>query len=443
LIEVLLLAVSALLILACGAFVAAEFSLVTVDRSKVEREAQKGDRKARGVLVSLKSMSTQLSAAQVGITVTNLAIGFMAEPSIARLIDEPLESIGVPASAVSGVALTVALVLVTGLTMIFGELVPKNLAIARPLATARSIQGFQRGFTATTAILIRVSNGTANALLRRMGVEPQEELASARAPEELASLARRSAQQGTLEMTTATLLERSIAFGEQRAEEVMTPRGRMFSVADTDPVLRVVELARETGHSRFPVMDGDRVEGMVHLKHAVAVPHAERASVPVTKIMVPPALVPSSLDLDALLETLRRGGLQMAMVVDEFGNVDGIVTAEDLIEEIVGEVHDEHDSPEEPARREGKDAWSLSGLVRPDEVVDQVGVVLPEDEDYETLGGLIATKLGRVPEQGDAVELEVGDDEGGRRLVTLTVVAMDDLRVDRVRLTHRPIEGEG
>jgi CBS domain containing-hemolysin-like protein len=442
-IEVLLLVISGLLVAACGAFVAAEFSFVTVDRSTVEREAEAGDRQARGVLSSLKSLSTQLSAAQVGITVTNLIIGFMAEPAIARLVDGPLEAIGVPERAVSGIALIVAIVIATGFTMVFGELVPKNLAIAKPLATARRVQSFQRAFTRLTLPLIRVSNGTANAILRRLGIEPQEELASARSPEELASLVRRSAEQGTLEISTATLVERSLAFGEQRADDVMTPRGRMSSVQADAPVLRVVEVARESGHSRFPVMDDDRVVGMVHLKHAVAVPHERRGEVLVSEVMVPPALVPSSLDLDALLENLRQGGLQMALVVDEFGNVDGIVTLEDLIEEIVGEVHDEHDDHEDEARQDSRGDWTLSGLMRPDEIADQVGIFLPESEDYETLGGLIAARLGRMPEPEDRVELEAEDGEHERHRVRLTVLSLDELRVDRVRLESEPLlEGE-
>lgn len=439
-IEILLLAVSALLVAACGAFVAAEFSFVTVDRSTVERKAREGDRQARGVLSSLRSLSTQLSAAQVGITVTNLIIGFMAEPAIANLIDAPLASAGVPERAVSGVALIVAIVLATAMTMIFGELVPKNLAIARPLATARRVQGFQRAFTQLTLPLIRVSNGTANAILRRLGIEPQEELASARSPEELASLVRRSAEQGTLEISTATLLERSLAFGEQRADDVMTPRGRMSTVRAEAPVLSVVEKARESGHSRFPVMRDERVVGMIHLKHAVAVPHERREEVLVSEVMVPPVMVPSSLDLDALLETLRGGGLQMALVVDEFGNVDGIVTLEDLIEEIVGEVRDEHDEDEDDARQDREGAWNLPGLMRPDEIAEQTGVLLPEDEDYETLGGLIAARLGRLPKPGDEVRLEARELENGACRVSLTVTAMDDLRVDRVRLISEPIE---
>jgi CBS domain containing-hemolysin-like protein len=252
--------------------------------------------------------------------------------------------------------------------MIFGELVPKNLAIARPLETARAVEGFQRGFTRATSLLVRSFNGTANAILRRLSVEPQEELGSARSPEELASLVRRSDEQGTLDLGTATLLERSLAFGERRAVDDMTPRVRVREVAADDPVLSVVEAARASGRSRFPVMRGDEVAGIVHLKHAVAVPHDRRESVPVSEVMAPPLLVPDSLDLDALLQTLREGGLQMALVVDEFGNVDGIVTLEDLIEEIVGEVHDEHDRREDAALRGPDGSWLLSGLMRPDEI---------------------------------------------------------------------------
>jgi CBS domain containing-hemolysin-like protein len=439
-IELLLILIALLLVAACGAFVAAEFSLVTVDRSSVDRAVDDGDRPARGVQESLRSLSTQLSAAQVGITLTNLLIGFLAEPAIADLIDGPLERLGVPSGAVTGTALVIALVLATSFTMIFGELVPKNLAIARPLETARAVQGFQRGFTRATSLLIRYFNGTANAILRRLGIEPQEELASARSPEELASLVRRSGEQGTLDPATATLLERSLAFGERRAVDVMTPRVRVHELSADDPVLAVVAAARASGRSRFPVMRGDDVVGIVHVKRAVGVPHDRRGSVPVSEVMAPPLLVPDSLDLDALLQTLREGGLQMALVVDEFGNVDGIVTLEDLIEEIVGEVHDEHDRRETAARREADGSWLLSGLMRPDEIGHGVGIVLPEHEDYETLAGLVAAELNRMPTVGSTVELLAVDTDRTPQQVTLTVVDMDGLRVDHVRLEHTPID---
>jgi len=438
-VELVLVLVSVLLILACGAFVAAEFAFVTVDRSSVDKAAESGDRKSQGVRSALRSLSTQLSAAQVGITVTNLAIGFMAEPAIAGLIDGPLESIGISDGAVTGVSLVIAFTLANVLTMIFGELVPKNLAIARPLETARAVQGFHRGFTTLFGPLVRGANNMANAILRRMGIEPQEELASARSPEELGSLVRRSAQQGTLELPTATLLEKSLEFGERRADDVMTPRVRVEILSPDAPVMSVIEAARESGRSRFPVVtEGDEaVEGIVHVKHAVGVPYDRRHEVEVRAVMADPVLVPSTMELDPLLTELRKVGLQIAVVVDEFGSFDGIVTLEDLIEEIVGDVRDEHDPREDPVRSIGQNTWGISGLQRPDEIAEKTGVQLPEDEDYETIAGLIAMELGRVPGRGDTVRIEAENEADGKSVeVELTVLRMDGLRIDRVRLVR-------
>jgi CBS domain containing-hemolysin-like protein len=437
-IEVLLILGALALVAACGTFVAAEFAFVTVDRATAEREAEGGDARARGVVAALRSLSTQLSAAQLGITVTNLLIGFMAEPSIARLIDGPLTSVGLSEDAGEGVALVIALVLATGATMVFGELVPKNLAIAKPLATARAVQGFQRGFTRSTAIPVRAFNGTANAILRRLGVEPQEELASARSPEELASLVGRSAEQGTLEPETATLLQRSLTFGDRRAADVMTPRVRVQTLKAGAPVLTVLQRARATGRSRFPVLavESGVVVGAVHVKHAMSIPHERRGEVPIAEVMVDPVLVPSSVELDPLLATLRGGGLQMGIVVDEWGNFDGIVTLEDLIEEIVGDVRDEYDPRDDSIRREGPTAWNVSALLRPDEIAGRIGVTLPEDDEYETLGGLIGLKLERMPHPGDVVEVPAGDADHDD--VRLYVISMDGYRVDRVRLERVP-----
>lgn len=435
-IELLLVLVSVAMIVACGLFVAAEFAFVTVDRASVDRDAEEGDRRAKGVRAALKGLSTQLSAAQVGITVTNLIIGFLAEPSLSRLIDGPLEALGVSPDAVSGVAVLIAFILANGLTMIFGELVPKNLAIARPLPTAKNVQGFQRGFTTVIGPLVRATNGIANRILRMLGIEPQEELASARSPEELTSLVRRSAQQGTLEEPTAELLEKSLEFGELRADDVMTPRVKVKTLSPDEPVMAVVEAARSGGYSRFPVVKegSEIVEGIVHVKHAVAVPHGDRSEVPIRDVMAVPVLVPSTIELDPLLAELRKVGLQIAIVVDEFGSFDGIVTLEDLIEEIVGEVRDEHDRQEDPIRVIANDIWAISGLLRPDELEDQIDVMLPEDEDYETVAGLIGFELGRVPGRGDSVQVEATGEHKEPLRAELTVLRMDGLRVDRVRL---------
>ena len=435
-IELLLLAIAVVLVLLCGVFVAAEFAFVTVDRSTVDREAEAGDTSAQGVQKALRSLSTQLSASQVGITLTNLGIGFLAEPSLAALLESPLGSIGVSETAVSGVALAIGFILANVVTMIFGELVPKNLAISHPLGTSRKVQGFQRGFTFALGPIIRATNAAANRILLWLGIEPQEELASARSAEELASLARRSAEQGTLELPTAELLEKSIEFGERRADDVMTPRVRVSTLAPDRPVNDVIEAARESGRSRFPVIEegGEEVEGIVHLKHAVAVPWEDRSEIPIREVMAKPVLVPSSMELDPLLTELKKVGLQIAVVVDEFGSFDGIVTLEDLIEEIVGEVRDEHDPREDPVTLLSPGTWRLSGLLRPDEIAERTEVELPEDEEYETVAGLIAFDLGRVPGQGDTIKVDARDAEGETIRVALAVVRMDGLRVDRVKM---------
>ena len=447
--EWLLLAISVGLVLACGVFVAAEFAFVTVDRPSVDRAASEGVRGAAGVQTALKSLSTQLSGAQVGITITNLAIGFLAEPAIARLIDGPLEAAGVPESAVTPVAVSLGLVIATGATMVFGELVPKNIAIALPLRTARATQGPQRLFTSVMKLPIRLLNGSANALLRAMGVEPQEELRSARSSEELASLAGRSASEGTLDTDTAHLVQRTVAFGPRTAGEIMTPRVQMACVDLTDPVSEVIELSGATGFSKFPVIknSSDNVVGSVHVKQAVAVPRSERNDTLVREVMVEATVVPESLRLDPLLSLLRGEGFQMAIVSDEYGGTAGVVTLEDVVEEIVGDIADEHDRYGSRLRKRPDGSWILSGLLRPDEVREATGLDLPEDESYDTIAGLLVREIGRIPQRGDRVIVplptvipEDDDEEPVEEQALLRVERMDGLRVDRISMRRLTLD---
>jgi CBS domain containing-hemolysin-like protein len=425
-----------LLVAACGVFVAAEFSFITVNRTTVDRLAARGDHRARGVQKALRSLSTQLSGAQVGITITNLAIGLLAEPAIASLIENPLRAIGVPDMMLPGIAIALGIATATAVTMVFGELVPKNLAIAKPLATALAMQGMQRAFSQGMKFPIRLLNQSANFVLRRMGIVPQEELASARSADELSSLVRRSAEKGTLPRETALMLERSLRFGELSAVDVMTPRRRVRSVQAHDPVSRVLTLARQTGFSRFPVTDKgvDDVVGTVHIKRAVGVKAAERSTTTVQQVMHQPLVVPSSIQLDPLLHTLRSGGIQMAVVIDEFGGTDGIVTIEDLIEELVGEVRDEHDRTYKAVHHRDDGSWALSGLLRPDEVGQYTGIFVPDEEEFETLGGLVASRLGRVPDVDDVARIAAVDRDGNNLTISVKVERMDGRRVDRVRL---------
>lgn len=446
--EWLLIGLVVLLITANGLFVAAEFSLVTANRAEVERRAAQGDRRASGLLSGLRSLSTQLSGAQLGITITSLVVGFIAEPSIAAVLRGPIGLAGLSDGATSAAAFTVAFMLATGSQMVFGELVPKNWAIAEPMRVGRSVAGFQRGFTTLTKPLIRVLNGMANSLVRAMGIEPAEELASARSPAELASLTARSAQRGTLEAGTADLVARSIEFGDRHASDVMTPRPRVRFVEADQPVSALLALASSTGHSRFPVTRGtvDDVIGLVHFKHALGIPLAEREHRPVEEIVHELPAVPATMELDPLLRVLRQSGAQMALVVDEYGGSDGVVTLEDLVEEIVGEIQDEQDRPIGRARALGDGAWSISGLLRPDEVEDITGLRLPEAEESDTVGGLLIERLGRLPDPGDDVTIEARESEhpdadGVPAVVgvTLVVTRMDGRRVDRILLRRSPL----
>src|SRR3954447_18729713 len=435
-----------LLTLGTALFVAAEFSLVAADRPRLEAAAREGDRAASRALRAVRSLSFQLSGAQFGITLTTLVVGFLAEPSLARLVRPVFTTVGVPEGAANAVAVALALLLATVLQMILGELIPKNWAIARPLPVARVVAGPMQMFSALLRPLIALSNATANALVRRLGVEPQEELRSARTADELDSLVRSSADSGSLPNRTATLLSRSITFSDKTAGDVMTPRTQVVALASGATVAQMLEVARASGHSRFPVVassrtegptangagsmalpigDLDDVRGVVHVKHAFAVPRERRGRVPVASITRRIPSVPDSLPLDPLLATLRRPGLQMAVVVDEYGGTAGVVTLEDLVEELVGEVHDEHDTPLAPTvRSDPTEGRVLSGLLRIDELSEVAGFPFPEGP-YSTLGGLVMQRLGRLPTVGDTVQVE------GRQL---SVLQMDGHRVAWVQL---------
>lgn len=405
--EWILLGVGLVLVAGTALYVAAEFSLVTVDRATVAREAASGDRRSKSLMAGLRSLSTQLSGAQVGITVTTLALGFVMEPSLAVLLAVPLTALGVSEGAALSIGVVVALVVATVLSMVFGELVPKNIAIAEPLETAKAVIQPMRFSTMIFRPLIWVLNGTANGVLRMFGVEPQEELRSARSAMELDSLVRRSAEQGTLEAPTAGLLARSIAFPGKTAADVLTPRVRVRFLKATDTAEQVIHAAQETGHSRFPVSgeDSDDVIGLVHLKRAVTVPPGERAEVPVARVMVAVPIVPDSIPLDDLLDLLRAQGMQFAVVADEYGGTAGILTLEDVVEELVGEIADEHEPGAVVPERRVDGTWFLPGSLRPDEIRDLTGVALPESPAYETVAGLVLASLGRMAEDSDTIEV--------------------------------------
>ncbi|WP_151484837.1 hemolysin family protein [Streptomyces albicerus] len=429
--EILLLLLALLLTLACALFVAAEFSLTTVERGDLERAAEAGERGADGALKAVRRLTFQLSGAQLGITVASLVIGMLAEPSLAVLLRGPLEAIGLGGGA-SSVATVLGVVISTVVLMVVGELVPKNWAISRPLAVAKVVAGPQRGFTAAFGPFIHHLNNTANRFVRRFGLEPAEELASARGPEELVALAQHSAAEGALEADSAELFVRTLHLGELTAQNVMTPRVDVKALEAHATAADAANLTHATGLSRFPVYRDslDEVIGTVHIRDVLALEPAVRDVTPVTELATAPLLVPDSLPADRLLERMRASRT-MAVVIDEYGGTAGVATVEDIVEEVVGEVRDEHDPIEvpdllpAPVGEDGRAAWEADGGVRIDELAG-IGLRAPEGP-YETVAGLVATRLARIPAKGDVLDLD------GWRLDVLDV---EHHRADRVRLTE-------
>ena len=429
--DYIMLGVGLLLTVGTGLFVASEFALVNLDRADLEARQKAGESRLSLTISALRITSTHLSSAQLGITLTTLLTGYTMEPAISNLLRPVLTGWGIPEPVVAGVGPVVAITVATVFSMIIGELVPKSFALAIPRQTAKLVMPFQVAFTTVFRPAIVVLNGSANGILRSIGIEPKEELSGARTAEELSSLVRRSASAGVLEKDTASLLDRTLTFARLSADDVMTPRPRIHAVAASDSAEDVIQLARTTGHSRFPVYGDsmDDIVGIVHLKAAVSVPRDRRDDVPAAALASEPLRVPETVHLDALVAELRARGYQMAIVVDEYGGTAGVVTLEDLVEEIVGEVLDEHDRRRAEVVR-GADSLTFSAALRPDELRDRAGVRVPEGDVYDTVGGFLMSELGRIPQIGDQIEIEDG---------TLVVVRMDGRRVDRVRFTPRPM----
>ena len=429
--DYVMLGVGLLLTVGTGLFVASEFALVNLDRADLEARRSAGESRLSLTIDALRMTSTHLSSAQLGITLTTLLTGYTMEPALTNLLSPLFAAAGVPPTAGRAISTVVAIAVATTFSMILGELIPKNFALAVPRQTAKLVMPFQVAFTTVFRPTIAVLNGSANGVLRGMGIEPKEELSGARTAEELSSLVRRSASAGVLEQDTASLLDRTLTFTRLTTADVMTPRPSVHAVAAGDSVEDVIQLARRTGHSRFPVYDDsmDDIIGIAHLKQAVSVPRDRRAEVPAAAIAEEPLRVPEAVHLDAVMAELRAKGYQMAVVVDEYGGTAGVVTLEDLVEEIVGEVLDEHDRSRAGVVRLA-DAVVFPGDLRPDEVLDRTGIRVPEGDVYDTVGGFLMSTLERIPVVGDRVEVEDG---------TLEVQRMDGRRVDRVRFTPRPL----
>lgn len=432
-----------LLISANALFVAVEFGFLTVNRDDVRAAGSEGDRIATTLDGSLARTSTNLSGAQLGITVSSLLAGYLTGPSVGELITGALGVSGMSEPAARGIAMTVAFVVVTFLQMVFGELVPKNWAIAAPMRVARLVVIPQRIFMAVFGWLVTGLNTTANVVLRLLGFTPQEEPGEARSPEELRASAARSGRQGAMDPHTAELVTRSISFGEHRAADVMVPRPLVTFLRD-HTAQDLLDTVAATGRSRFPVLGAtvDEVVGVVHYRQALAVPVDERARTPVREIATEATVVSEVMTLDPLRRLLRQTDLQMAVVVDEFGGTAGIVTLEDLVEEIVGEIDDEQDRASRTHEWVDDDTVLVGGMMRPDELGAILRLEIPPVETVSTLSGLLSEAVDRLPRVGDETELDAhdhinrdDDDLPTRARVRLRVESLRAHRAEQVRAT--------
>ena len=415
------------LILANGLFVAAEFALVAVDRSQVAVEVGRGSRSARLVESILHRLSFSLSGAQLGITLCSLGLGVLSEPVVAPVF-EPLFGPLDPAAAVTASVVT-ALLFTTVVQMVVGELIPKGVAVARPLPTALAMAAPFGFFVTVFRPVIVVCNAAADGLLRLVGVEPAEELSTVRSRDELHRLVQTSQEGGTLVVQAADLLDRSFRFRQKTAADALTPRPEVRALPIDGDSGDLLDVSESTGLSRFPVVDGDldQIVGVVHVKDVLGIESQRRRRAPLRELLRPVVMVPESSELGDLLVQLQDESGQFAVVLDEYGATAGIITLEDLVEEIVGDISDEHDlAVSQPLVRRWQGAHLLSGRLHPDEGVEACGFTVPEGP-YETLAGFVLDRLGSIPDVGDGFtqhgwSVEVSEMDG-RRVAVVRLVA--------------------
>jgi len=397
---------SLVLLFANAFFVAVEFALIAARRTKIEQLASEGNARARLASKSLKELSFMLAGAQLGITMASLGLGALAEPAVADLIESGLHSVVEVSERTShSIAFVVALTIVVFLHMVIGEMAPKNVAIAVPEKSALWLAVPARIYANAFRPFIHLLNSIANGCLRLLGVEPQDELVSVHTAGEIGVMVGESAKEGVIKEWEHRLLAGAVGLSDLDAGAVMIPRTEISAVPAASSIREVEEMVLRSGHTRIPVYesDVDSILGFAHAKDLLKVDPKE-AGEPIPRSLIRPMLiVPESRKLQGLLLDMQREHRHFALVLDEHGGTAGVVTLEDLLEELVGEIRDEHDETEIGIQRLGDDRFVVPGTLRVDEVSDRLGVPLPEG-DYETVAGFIMDRLGRVPKRRDVVE---------------------------------------
>lgn len=417
---------------ATGYFVAQEFAYMTVDRSRLNARAAQGDKGAQRALAVTDRTSFMLSGAQLGITITGLLVGYVAEPLIGRAFGDILGGVGVPTAVGIGIGTVLALVFATFVQMIFGELFPKNLAIARPEPVARWLAVSTTLYLKLFGWLIWFFDQSANVLLRVLRIEPVHDVDSTATARDLEHIVAESRDSGDLPRDLSFLLDRAIDFPRRDVEHAMIPRSRVDVVRSDDTVARLRE-EMATGHSRYPVLDDDeRLVGVVHLIDVMTATSGPTSST-AADLARDAVVVPDIMLLPAARRTLEETRSQLACVIDEHGGLAGVLTLEDLAEELVGEITDEHDDERPLAVPQGDDAWLFSGDAHLDEVERVLEHDLPELDDVETLAGLVIAEAGALPEVGASIEVDLPPDAA-------TLVLDDQPDAPRLRLEVLEVE---
>ncbi|MEU2073226.1 hemolysin family protein [Streptomyces sp. NPDC013489] len=415
-----------------GYFVAQEFAYVAADRLALAREAEAGDRRAARALTVLERLSFMLSGAQLGITVTGLVVGFLAEPSVSALLRPALEGTGLSDGAVSAISVVLAFVVATVLQMVLGELAPKNLALAVPERLAKSLAASTLVYLKIVGPVVRVFDGAANKLLRKVGIEPVEELHHGATLEELSHLIGESHEQGELPPATAELLDHALEFSERTMDEVMVPRADAVFVRKDATLTEAVELIARYGHSNYPVLGDhpDDIAGVLGVNELMRLPATVFDTTTAGEAARRPLLLPDTLRLPQAVAQMRERDDEFAVVLDEHGGVGGVVTYEDIAEELVGDIADESDKVVALAVADG-DGWRVDAGRRLDEIEEATGIALPEEDDYDTVAGLVIDRLGRFPTIGDRLMVDG---------VRIEVLSLDRHVPERVRIEKTGVE---
>jgi CBS domain containing-hemolysin-like protein len=416
-----------------GFFVAAEFGLVAVRRTRIEQLANEGNRLARGVKAALDHLDSYIAATQLGITISSLALGWIGEPALAHLIEPVFAALpGIwPQISAHAVAVAIAFVAITTLHIVLGELVPKTIALQRAEQTSLVVSRPLQAFLWLFGPFIYLMNGIGNSIVRLIGLRPATGHEVVHSEEELRMLVTASHESGILQASEEEMLHKVFSFADKEAHQVMVPRTEMVAVSASMTLRDFVEYVKsEHIHTRFPVFEEsiDSIAGIVHLKDAMLGVAADRLDQTVREVMRPVLVVPETIHIDELLKQLRRRRMHMAVLVDEYGGTAGLVTMEDLLEELVGEIRDEFDV-EEPGLEDLHDGtWSVDGMMAVSEFNERFGQSI-EEPNYDTIAGYVFGQLGRVAAVGDQVSIDGP---------VLDVEEMDGLRIASLRIMPEP-----